>query len=68
MPFAERQIIRMKDLLTTDQLQRELSFRVAVVIAGQMLKDEMITSADYVQIRTFMAKRLKPVWGDLYQV
>ncbi len=56
-----------KPLLTHDQLQRELSYRVAISILKEMRKKNLISSKEFVAIAPIFEKKFSPVWGQVYQ-
>lgn len=51
--------------MTGDQLKNECSYRVSMTIAKAMLKRELITTKEYVEIDTKMSKKYKPIIGSL---
>lgn len=54
-------------LLTKEQFERELNYRVALSIARQMREGGLVTPGEFVQIDTFLRRKFSPVWGGLYQ-
>ena len=54
-------------LLTKEQFERELNYRVALSIAKQMREGGLVTPGEFVQIDTFLRRKFSPVWGGLYQ-
>ena len=54
-------------LLTKEQFERELNYRVALSIARQMREDGLVTPGEFVQIDRFLRRKFSPVWGGLYQ-
>ena len=54
-------------LLTKEQFERELNYRVALSIARQMREDGLVTPGEFVQIDRFLRLKFSPVWGGLYQ-
>ena len=54
-------------LLTKEQFERELNYRVALSIAKQMREDGLVTPGEFVQIDRFLRRKFSPVWGGLYQ-
>ena len=54
-------------LLTKEQFERELNYRVALSIAKQMREDGPVTPGEFVQIDRFLRRKFSPVWGGLYQ-
>ncbi len=55
-------------MLTHDQLQRELSYRVSMSILRKMRDAELITDAEFVKSAPILAEKFSPVWGHLYQL
>lgn len=53
-------------LLTKEQFERELNYRVALSIARQMREGGLVTPGEFVQIDTFLRRKFSPVWGGLY--
>ena len=51
-------------LLNTEQLQRELSFRVAVSAVKKMRESGQITKTEYEKAVAVFNQRLMPVWGN----
>ena len=51
-------------LLNTEQLQRELSFRVAVSAVKKMRESGQITKTEYEKAVAVFNRRLMPVWGN----
>ena len=51
--------------MSKEQFARESSYRVALSIAKEMLRGELITQGEYVKIDTILAKKFSPVWGAL---
>lgn len=51
-------------LLNTEQLQRELSFRVAVSAVKKMRESGQITKTEYEKAVVVFNRRLMPVWGN----
>ncbi len=49
--------------MTTDQLQRELSYRVAMNIARKLLAESIIDNTEYEQIQQIIAERFSPIWS-----
>ncbi len=56
-----------RPLLTHDQLQRELSYRVALSVLKEMHEENLITSKEFVTIAPIFEEKFSPVWGQLYQ-
>ena len=54
-------------LLTKEQFERELNYRVALSIARQMREGGLVTPGEFVQIDRFLRRKFSPVWGGLYQ-
>ena len=54
-------------LLTKEQFERELNYRVSLSIAKQMREDGLVTPGEFVQIDRFLRRKFSPVWGGLYQ-
>ena len=54
-------------LLTKEQFERELNYRVALSIARQMREGGLVTPGEFVQIVRFLRRKFSPVWGGLYQ-
>ena len=54
-------------LLTKEQFERELNYRVALSIAKQMREGGLVTPGEFVQIDRFLRRKFSPVWGGLYQ-
>ena len=54
-------------LLTKEQFERELNYRVALSIARQMREGGLVTLGEFVQIDRFLRRKFSPVWGGLYQ-
>lgn len=54
-------------LLTKEQFERELNYRVALSIARQMREGGLVTPGEFVQIDRFPRRKFSPVWGGLYQ-
>ena len=54
-------------LLTKEQFERELNYRVALSIARQMREGGLVTPGEFVQIDRFLRRKFSPVWGSLYQ-
>ena len=54
-------------MLTKEQFERELNYRVALSIARQMREGGLVTLGEFVQIDRFLRRKFSPVWGGLYQ-
>lgn len=54
-------------LLTKEQFERELNYRVALSIARQMREGGLVTPGEFVQTDRFLRRKFSPVWGGLYQ-
>ena len=54
-------------ILTKEQFERELNYRVALSIARQMREGGLVTPGEFVQIDRFLRRKFSPVWGGLYQ-
>ena len=54
-------------MLTKEQFERELNYRVALSIARQMREGGLVTPGEFVQIDRFLRRKFSPVWGGLYQ-
>lgn len=54
-------------LLTKEQFERELNYRVALSIARQMREGGLVKPGEFVQIDRFLRRKFSPVWGGLYQ-
>ena len=54
-------------LLTKEQFERELNYRVALSIARQMREGGLVTPGEFVQTDRFLRRKFSPGWGGLYQ-
>lgn len=53
--------------MTTEMLERETRYRVAISLARGLLAQDIVTQAEYVRIDTILAEKFSPVWGVLYR-
>lgn len=65
-PHLEK-AVPLVPLLTKEQFERELNYRVALSIARQMREGGLVTPGEFVQIDRFLRRKFSPVWGGLYQ-
>lgn len=50
-------------IMTTEQFDRESSYRAALAIIKDWLRKGFITDKEYVRIDTIFARKFSPVWG-----
>lgn len=50
-------------VMTSDQLRREASYRIAISIMGKLLSDGAIAKHDARQIEQIAGQKFSPVWG-----
>ncbi len=50
--------------MTEAHFDREASFRVAIIAAREMLKNNVISAADYSKIAAFFMKKYKPFFVE----
>lgn len=51
--------------MTHEQVEREMNYRVSLVIAKAMLSQRLITEQEYKKIDTMLKAKYKPVIGGL---
>ncbi|MEF9973398.1 MAG: hypothetical protein RR893_05665 [Clostridia bacterium] len=51
--------------MTTEQLGREASYRAALAILKDWLRQGLVTDKEYVRIDAMFARKFSPVWGDI---
>lgn len=52
-------------VMTTEQFDRETSYRAALAISKDWLRKGLITDKEYVRIDTMFARKFSPVWGAI---
>ena len=57
-----------KPLLSSEQFQRELSYRVAVSMAHRLLEQGLISKADHAKIMPIVQQKFPPVWGNCIKI
>ena len=57
-----------KPLLSPEQFQRELSYRVAASMAHRLLEQGLISKADHAKIMPIVQQKFPPVWGNCIKI
>ena len=52
-------------VMTTEQFDREASYRAALAIIKDWLRKGFITEKEYVRIDTMLARKFSPIWGAI---
>lgn len=52
-------------IMTTEQFDREASYRAALSFIDDWFQKGLITEKEYVKIDTMLARRFSPVWGAI---
>ena len=52
-------------VMSSEQFDREASYRGALTIVKDWLKQGVITDKEYVKLDTILARRFSPVWGAI---
>lgn len=52
-------------VMSSEQFDREASYRAALSIVKDWLKQGLITDKEYVKYDTILARRFSPVWGAI---
>ncbi|MHB1154621.1 MAG: SHOCT domain-containing protein [Eubacteriales bacterium] len=52
--------------MTHEQLEREMNYRIAMTIAKDMLRNGVITEAEYAVIDTIMIEKFRSILYGLY--
>ena len=58
----------MGAMLTNEQFDREMEYRVALSIMGDLLAQGLLTDKEYGQIEPILARKFSPVWAGLSDV
>ena len=52
-------------MMTKEQFQGEVNYRISMNIAARFLKKGLITEREYAKIDTIMLKKYEPILGSL---
>lgn len=54
--------------MTKQMLEREMTYRVAVRLAADLLSQGIITEKEYDKVETMLVEKFAPVWGAIDRV
>lgn len=52
-------------VMTTEQFDREASYRAALAIVKDWQRKKLITEKEYARIDTMFARKFSPIWGAI---